>query len=129
MKNLSSKQIEQVKQLQTCTSVNHFHGNTKKVGSLLLSDIKDIVAKKIKRNILKNASASNKTDVQITKECVNWSIECKGSSYFKTMIEGNTGIYYASAEFGHKDYNKSRLFDKNEKTIKLMHIFNSIVNK
>lgn len=129
MKNLSSKQIEQVKTLQTWTSVNHFHGNTKKVGSLLLSDIKEIVAKKIKRDIRKNASLVRKTDVQITKECINWSIVCKGTGYFKTMIEGNTGIYYASAEFGHKDYNKSRLFEKNEKTLKLMHIFNSIVNK
>jgi len=57
------------------------------------------------------------------------SLECANTNYFKVLIEGNTGIYYASAAYGHSDYNKSRVFNKTPETLKLMQIFNLIVNK
>jgi hypothetical protein len=127
MKNLTAKQIEQVKQITTWTSTK-FHGNTKKVGSLSVADLKAIVAKKVSREYAK-IDTSKKSNIQIAKELITWSLKCKGTNYFKIMIEGNTGIYYASAVYGHSDYNKSRLFDKNADTLKLMQLFNSIVTK
>lgn len=127
MQNLSKKQIEQVKSLTNWTSTR-FHGNTKKIGHLLVSDLKAIVEKKVSRELSK-IDNSKKSNVQKVRELIKWSLKCKNTNYFKIMIEGNSGIYYASPAYGHSDYNKSRLFDKNEETLKLMSLFNSIVNK
>lgn len=127
MKNLTAKQIQQVKEIKTWTSTK-FHGNTKKVGSLLVADLKAIVAKKSKRNHAK-IDFSKKTNVQIVRELINQSKNSIGTSYFKILIEGNTGIYYASPSYGHSDYNKTRVFAKTPETLKLMNLFNSIINK
>ncbi len=127
MKNLSAKQIAQVKEIKTWTSTK-FHGNTKKVGSLLVTDLKAIVAKKVSRELAK-IDTSKKSNVQKVRELLQWSIQTKGTGYFKVLIEGNTGIYYASPVYGHSDYNKSRVFEKNAETLKLMQLFNSIINK
>lgn len=127
MKNLSAKQIAQVKEIKTWTSTK-FHGNTKKVGSLLVTDLKTIVAKKVSRELVKIYN-SKKSNVQKVRELLQWSIQTKGTGYFKVLIEGNTGIYYASPVYGHSDYNKSRVFEKNAETLKLMQLFNSIINK
>jgi hypothetical protein len=126
MKNLNAKQIEQVKAIRTWTNTR-FHGNTKKVDALLLTDIKIIIQKKYVREIAKQSN-TKKSNATILRELIKWSKECKGTGYFKTLIEGNTGIYYASPTFGHSDYNKSRIFDKNEQTLNLMRIFNALVN-
>lgn len=140
MKNLSKKQIEQVKTLTPHTSTR-FHGNQKKVGELLVSDLKEVVAKKWNRFagncVTKNGKIiysyefkqEKKSNIQKLRDLIKWSLECKGSNYFKILIEGNTGIYYAHPDYQHSDYNKSRIFDKNEETLKLMHLFNSIVKK
>lgn len=133
MKNLNAKQIAQVKEIDVWTNTN-FHGNRKFVGSLPVEFLKEIVAKKNKRSANKPAHytldySKNETQIQKVKRLLRWSLECKGTGYFKTLIEGNTGIYYASPVFGHRDYNKSRVFDKNAQTLKLMQLFNSIVNK
>ena len=127
MTNLSAAQIAQVKQIKAWTSTR-FHGNRKTVALLSVNDIKAIVAKKVSREVAK-INNSNKTNVQKVRELIKWSLETKGTGYFKVLIEGNTGIYYASATYGHSDYNKSRVFDKNPETLKLMSLFNSIVNK
>lgn len=127
MKKLTQKQIKQVKSL-TCSTSTRFHGNTKKIGHLLVSDLKAIVEKKVSRELSK-IDNSKKSNVQKVRELLQWSIQTKGTGYFKIMIEGNSGIYYASPTYGHSDYNKSRVFDKNEETLKLMSLFNSIVNK
>ena len=127
MKNLSAKQIAQVKEIKTWTSTK-FHGNTKKVGSLLVTDLKAIVAKKVSRELAKIDTSKN-SNVQKVRELLQWSIQTKGTGYFKVLIEGNTGIYYASPVYGHSDYNKSRVFEKNAENLKLMQLFNSIINK
>jgi hypothetical protein len=106
----------------------NFHGNTKKVGSLLVTDLKAIVEKKLKREYAK-IDFSKKSNVQTVRELIKWSLETKGTGYFKVLIEGNTSIYYASAAYGHSDYNKSRVFIKNAETLKLMELFNAIVSK
>jgi hypothetical protein len=127
MKNLTAKQIAQVKTIKTWSSTK-FHGNTKKAGSLLVADFKAIVAKKVSREVAK-IDTSKKSNVQKVRELIKWSLETKGTGYFKVLIEGNTGIYYASAAYGHSDYNKSRVFEKNADTLKLMELFNAIVSK
>ena len=127
MQNLNKRQIAQVKNINAWT-ITRFHGNTKKVGSLLLSDLKDIVDKKILRERLK-FDFPKKTNAQIVRSLISQSFAAKGTNYFKVLIEGNTSIYYASAVYGHRDYNKCRVFPKNESTLKLMQIFNKIVNK
>lgn len=134
MKNLNAKQIAQVREITTQTNTN-FHGNTKKVGCLPIDVVREIVAKKAKRDrincrgIYSACTAVEKSQVRRVKSLIKWSLECKGTSYFKVLIEGNTGIYYASASYGHRDYNKSRIFDKNPQTLKLMHLFNAIISK
>ena len=127
MKTLTVKQIQQVKSLNTWSRTN-FHGNTKKIGELAINDLKKIVSKKIKRELSK-IYTGKKSEIQIVRSLINQSLKSKGTNYFKIMIEGNTGIYLASPVYLHSDYNKCRLFDKNEKTLKLMHLFNKIVNK
>jgi hypothetical protein len=127
MKKLSSKQIEQVKKIKIWDSTK-FHGNTKKVGSLLVNDFKEIIVKKQLRELAKIDNIK-KSNVQVVRGLIKCSLERKGTSYFKIMIEGNTGIYYASAEYGHNDYNKTRLFEKNAETLKLMKLFNAIIIK
>ena len=127
MKNLSKKQIEEVKQIQNWASVS-FHANRKRIGSLFVSDFKKIVEKKKNRELIK-LNYSPKTDIQKIKQLLKQSINNKGNNYFKILIEGNSGIYYAHPIYQHRDYNKSRIFDKNEKTLKLMRLFNQIINK
>ena len=71
---------------------------------------------------------ATKKQIELTKSCILWSKETIGTNYHKIMIEGNTGIYYCSPIYLHQDYNKSRLFDKNKATLKLMDLFNSQFN-
>ena len=110
------------------------------VGSLPIDLYKKIITKKYNReigNVIVRGiliyscqfKTKKETNTQIFRDCLQWSLKCKGTNYFKIMIEGTTGIYYASPLYGHDDYNKSRLFDKNDKTLKLMQMFNNIVNR
>ena len=95
---------------------------------MLVADLKAIVAKKVSRELAK-IDTSKKSNVQKVRELIQWSIQTKGTGYFKILIEGNTGIYYASPVYRHRDYNKSRVFEKNTETLKLMRIFNAVVSK
>ena len=123
----SPKQIEQIKKITAWTSTR-YHGNTKVIGSLPLSLIKSIVAKKVHRELLK-CDSSAKGEATITRELINNSTKSISTNYHKIMIEGNTGIYLAHPSYQHSDYNKSRLFNKTEKTLKLMDLFNKIISK
>lgn len=127
MKTLTQKQIAEIKEIKPWTSTR-FHGNTKRVGALAVNQLKEIVSKKKERELLK-LDCEQKTNVQKLRSLINHSLEVKGTNYFKILIEGNTGIYYASPVYQHSDYNKSRLFDKSPKNLKLMELFNKIVNK
>jgi hypothetical protein len=120
-------QINQIKQI-TCWTPIKFHGNTKKVGTLDVELFKNIVQKKLKREYLK-ANNPKESDAQKVIRLAKYNLSVKGSNYFKIMIEGNTGIYLAHPIHSHSDYNKCRLFDKNEKTLKLMELYNKIVNR
>lgn len=124
MKNLTKKQVQEVKALTRWSNTN-FHGNTKKVGSLLLSDYLTIIGKKRKRAFVKSGK---ETDVELIKRLIQLNKQYIGTSYVKIIIEGNTGLYLASPSYKHSDYNKTRLFDKSEKTLKLMRIYNAIIN-
>jgi len=127
MKNLTPKQIEQVKKIKSYTSIN-FHGNKKKQGDLCVDDIKNIVHKKTLRELSKNKS-SKKTEIQKVRELLKLSLNSRNTNYFKVLIEGNCNIYYAHPNYGHNDYNKSIVFEKNPKNLKLMKLFNNIINK
>ena len=61
------------------------------------------------------------------KQAIFQAKQAQGTNYFKTLIEGNTGIYFAHPYHQHSDYNKTRLFDKTPATLRLMAIFNRIV--
>jgi hypothetical protein len=130
MKNLTVQQIAQVKRIRVWSN-QKLHGNTKKVGYLLLEDYVKIIAKKINREHLKsvNIRSKNNSEYDLLKYLLKRSKDAKNTSYFKILIEGNKNIYYASPIYRHSDYNKSIAFPKNEKTLKLMELFNSIVNK
>jgi hypothetical protein len=127
MRNLTKKQIQEIKYI-TFYSPTNFHGNTKKIGTLNKKDYLDIVEKKWVRH-QKRFDFSIEKPIQLTKRLIKKSLESKGTTYFKIMIEGNKNIYYASPVYMHNDYNKNILFAKNEQTLKLMHLFNKIVNK
>jgi hypothetical protein len=128
MKNLTIQQIEQIKKIGIYDFHFRYHGNKKKDKILNVSDIKIVSEKKYKREM--NKFDNNKlSPVQKTKELISFSKNFKDSNYFKIMVAGNKNIYLASPICLHNDYNKSIVFPKNEKTIRLMQIFNKIVNK
>lgn len=64
----------------------------------------------------------------IVNECIELSKISYGTNYFKVLIYGNTGVYYASPIYRHCDYNKSRLFDIDKNSEKLIKYFNSNFN-
>ena len=126
MKNLNTKQIEQVKHLNPWTNTQ-FHGNRKYVGCLTVQQVQTIVQKKIDRETAKYCPPTN-VYARI-RGLIKQSIEAKGTNYFKVLIEGCTGIYYASPVYGHSDYNKTRVFDATPVNIRIMNLFNKIVMK
>lgn len=129
MKKLTQKQIAQIKELKPFTICN-FHGNRKKLGYLTVIQVKDIVRKKRERELMRhNLKSQPLGPAQLTFKLFKESPIYKGTNYHKIMIEGNTGIYLAHPGYKHSDYNKTRLFDKNEKTLKLMHLYNKLVSK
>jgi hypothetical protein len=130
MKSLTPKQIKTIKSFHYQDSLK-VHGNRKSFNGISVDDYKAIVLKKKQRYSLKNSYTPIWKESIFTqvRQIINMSLNAKGTSYFKVLIEGNTGIYYASSVYGHRDYNKSRIFDKNAQTLKLMHLFNSLVNK
>lgn len=129
MKNLTPAQIAQVRHIKYYF-ITSFHGNTKKVGTLPIGVYKEIVRIKLMRKYTYQTNAVNfraMTDTQKVRHLLRLERETGSMYYKKILIEGDTGIYYASPVFGHKDYNKMRVFDKNEKTLKLMRVFNALV--
>ena len=124
MKKLTSKQIEQVKSIKTWTNTN-FHGNRKYVGSLTVAQIREIVKKKIDREIAKQYTTPANIYERL-RYLIAESKRTSGTNYFKILIPGNSGVYYASPIYGHSDYNKIRVFELTPKTVKLMNVFNSI---
>lgn len=64
----------------------------------------------------------------IVDECIELSKNSLGTNYFKVLIYGNTGVYYASPIYRHEDYNKSRLFDIDEDSENLIKYFNNKFN-
>lgn len=119
----TTKQIEQIKTIKFHSNTR-FHGNKKRVGSLLIKDYLKIVEIKMKREMIKCNEVFTNIELikKLIKDAIN-DVELRGR---KIMIEGYTGIYFASPDYLHKDYNKTRLFDKNETTLKLMNIYNSL---
>lgn len=70
----------------------------------------------------------NRKQKKIVDECIQLSKKSYGTNYFKVLIYGNTGVYYASPIYRHLDYNKCRLFDIDTNTEKLIKYFNSNFN-
>ena len=77
MKNLTKSQIEQIKSIKSWTSCR-FHGNRKRLGSLPVSLIKEIVEKKVKRNITKQYPRPI-TQIEVLKKLLKRSLESKGT--------------------------------------------------
>jgi hypothetical protein len=127
MKKASQKQISEAKAIKTYFPDN-FHGNRQKVGSLWMNDYKLILKKKRERQD-RARNYTKPTPAQLARKLLAYAKEYKKTPYFKTMIEGRTGIYLASPEYGHKDYNKSRLFDKTPRNIQIMEIFNKLITR
>lgn len=122
--NLTTQQIQAIKLIQPWYNTE-FHGNKTHVDGIPVELHISIVEKKRLRDRLKNASGK-KSDIQLVRELLTSSKQYQGTPYAKIMIEGNTGIYYASPAHLHSDYNKTRLFDKTPETLRLMDIFNKL---
>ena len=126
MKHMNAKQIEAVKGL-TYYSPTNFHGNRKTYNGINVEDVRMIVQKKVNRM---RAKQEGTTSVyKSVRENIEFHKKSKGTPYFKIMIEGTNNIYLASLIYGHRDYNKSRMFANDERGRKLMNLYNSIVNK
>ena len=125
---MNTKQIEQIKKIGTWANTR-FHGNTKNVGSIPIADYLLIVKKKNDRANLKNSCKIKVSDAKKVRELIQRTLQDIGTNYGKIMIEGNTNIYYASPIYLHNDYNKSIVFPKNEKTLKLMDLFKSYIDR
>jgi len=131
MKNLTKQQIEQVKTITSFYASNKQHGNRKYHSwftLLLKDDVKRIIEKKSIRKVL-NYPARPKSELAILRELISRSESSINTNYFKVLIEGETGIYFAHPVHQHSDYNKSRVFEKNEKTLRLMDLFNSYFSR
>lgn len=122
----TTKQIEQIKSINAY-STTRFHGNKKKVGTLNIKEYLKIVEIKMQREMIKCNEVF--TNIQLIKQLIKDSVNYVGTPYRKIMLEGNTGIYFASPDYLHQDFNKTRLFDKNETTLKLMNIYNALAAK
>jgi len=130
MKNLTAKQIQEIKDLKSWNRTSGFHGNVKKIGNLPIDLYKAIIEKKRKREIIaQKLNVNNNHLVAQVREMISIYKSLVGTSYEKQMILGKTGIYLANPSYGHSDYNKTRMFDINEQTLKLMNLFNSLINK
>lgn len=127
MKNITKKQIASAKLVNELDVYKPIHGNTKKINGLLVEDFKAIAKKKNARAHAQRPA--KKSSIAIVRELVAKSLAAKGTPYFKVLIEGNNNIYYASAEYGHADYNKTRVLPITEKNLKLVELFDKIVNK
>lgn len=136
---LTKKQISEIRGL-TLASVSYvkIHGNSKRIGSLPVELFKEIRFKKYNRSlgniIIDKDTVINeytlrvrKSDVTRTIEQLRYNLTNIGTNYLKMLIEGNTGIYLAHPYHKHSDYNKCRMFDKNEKTLHLMNIYNTVI--
>jgi hypothetical protein len=126
MRNLTKKQIEEIKNIKVFY-VPKFHGNRKYVGSLPIALYIGVIEKRLKREAIRNTVAM-KSGAALLREIIDECKRTEGTSYFKRLISGNTGTYLASPSYGHSDYNKSRVFDLNERTIRYMDLFNKIFN-
>lgn len=105
------------------------HGNAKKVGELPVEYYKQLVASLHEKRHARNEAKAAKPlkGAALVRELVRETRAAKGTPYMKVLIEGNTGIYYASPMHGHKDYNKTRVMDKTPYTLRLMEIFNKAI--
>lgn len=128
MKNLTTTQIKSVRALPKIYLTPRLHGNTKYVHGLPINIYLSIILKRTERS-LRRSEIGKETDVQTFRRLLMHSMDCINTSYFKLMIEGNNNIYYASPEYGHSDYNKSRIWPNNERGRKLMNLFNSLIYK
>jgi len=128
MKNPTAKQIEALKALSGQYLTSRMHGNCKTFKGLPVNVYLEIARKRREREELR-VHIDRETYGQTFRRLLGWSIECIGSNYYKVMIEGNKNIYYASPDYGHADYNKSRIWPNNERGHKLMNLFNSILAK
>lgn len=79
-------------------------------------------AKKIFLKEVKKGDEAMKKIIMLV-DLATLSHKNKGTSYYKTIIKGKTGWYYASPTYGHEDYNKTRLFDINPENDKLVENF------
>lgn len=127
MKKATQKQISEAKAIKTYFPDN-FHGNKQKVGSLWMNDYKMILKKKRERQD-RAREYTKPTPAKLARNLVAEAQKIKHTPYFKVMIEGRTGIYLASPEHRHKDYNKNRLFDKTPRNIQIMEIFNKLITR
>lgn len=127
---LSPAQIEQAKQISTGEAHigRTLKGNIKKIGFLPINTYREICSKKIAR-IEKTFEDQPLTPAAKVRQLIERAKQYAGTNYQKILIEGNTGIYLAHPIYQHLDYNKSRIFDKNATTLKLMAIYNTIVTR
>lgn len=98
------------------------------ITSDLASEVKMKLEQYEKENELlrqqREAAYALKTNEEKVMEHLDYAKGIVHTNYHKIMIEGHTGIYLAHPEYLHRDYNKHRLFDKTEETLRLMKFFN-----
>lgn len=123
---MTKKQIDAIKEIKNWTNTE-FHGNRKNFNGLPVPLIKEIVLKKQLREIAANNYSINK--FTRVRNLLEQSKQTTGTAYFKILIPGVNGIYYAPPIYGHKDYNKTRVLPNTPQNERIMYLFNSIINK
>lgn len=129
-------EVETIKSLTTSTFISN-DGRRRKHKNICIKLAREIVMKKRQRAGLELSKGVKSWALcpkikelqkyKKVKKLLKDSKENINTPYFKTLIVGNTGIYYASPVYGHSDYNKTRVFDKTEKTLKIASIFNRML--
>lgn len=120
-----------IKEIRAIKSYHHIitDRRRKKYNGIPVDIYNDIIRLKRTREIQKIDHENNLLEAKEVCQLLSDNLKRIETNYLKIMIEGNTGIYLAHPVYNHSDYNKCRLFNKNEKTIKLMNLYNSIIFK
>jgi hypothetical protein len=135
MKTENKKAIEQIKSINESNLLSHFFkaralpSFLEHVDHLSVEEYKEIIFKKRLRESRKFDKTKEESILKKFHYLMKISKNNANTSYQKILIEGENYIYYASPVYGLEDYHRSIFCEKNEKTIKLIGIFERLLSK
>jgi hypothetical protein len=135
MKTNNKKAIEQIKAINDSNLLWHFFkaralpSFLDHVDHLSVEEYKAIILKKRLREKIKFEKTKEESILKKFNYLLKISENNANTSYQKVLVEGEKNIYYASPFYGLEDYHRSIFWEKNEKTLKLIPLFERLLTK